>query len=1469
MRRRKIAPISFYCRRGADIALHRTCELSRKRKLRELYNVNALLTATHPPQLQADLVISSEPSENERRFLESNDITKGLRFSEASLPYPFQSSPLPSTLPFQPSPKSVFSPLPKQKPSPIAPPQASLEEQLRAASASPSVTQPFRPPAQQGASGLTERPGLSTNSPSDVPKHSVVDEPALPFIDISGTVSASASPASGAQEKGSVALPEGPSADPKLVVPPSAEDEAALPDVALEQAKPKPAQVVHLPPQEVQEARLKETKKRLEKAREQERKDEERSHIPVTNPTADVTSSPSSTVGPFSQATPHPTHQSPDTSPDRESFVDRTETAVSADVAAQKAREEKEEHERRLQLEMQMAREEARGDVSPTPEIERQLEEEQAIRLARDGRSRLSESQPFAVPHSLTEHVEEMVGDVAQAKLSSDTKEDGVPPASAPSADTSTIIPPEVQLPQDDKTTNNSIEDGLKRIPAVGDHPTPPADTDVEMHDAPDTTKMSTTQVEQESKPQTEQMPIIDVASEQRESTAIPTPGSSNPSAPSASPERATRPKQKQKQVSTVVFAKQDPQKSLRELQIHNADYASLQGACDDPNRDYLQGLFNFQAHHPPRSVPLYDLVDKAQKTLTTAGFIATLRENSDYKILKRVYQLQNANRWSLRQLRKSAEPPRPTSHIDHLLKEMKWMQTDFKEERKWKRSLAATFATWCAKFVNSSPEERASLRVRAKAPARRHSSNADDETMIDAPTPDLVHSGANETESESFADDDEFAAMRLPSTPADMFTLGYDDVVMKMHRTPASDSMLMELPMYRPNLETSKDVTPASFCDPPILPVSKFITGKLVSKVQGPPRPRSRYKYDFEDEPHVPPSRAGTSAELSRPSTPGRILYHRNDLPPESTEVALFHPENKHVRDRLHAAHHFKPPNEFNMPPVSFFENRASSQWLWEEDQKLRTLVKEFTFNWSLVAQELSLPSQFVPGWARRTPWECFERWVQMEGLPGDMGKTSYFRTYTGRLEQAKRTVLAQHQAQQQLLQQQAQAGQTISAQALRRSSNHPVRVPRRRDCRHLSLIDTMKKLAKKREQQAHKTAESQKAAALRKAHEPAAPKQNATTPQELSRLKWEAEEKKRLQLVQHNNNMRLTRTQQALAQRQMQQQLQGQPGMPNASLAGPRVNANISTPVQMAASLGQQAPSTGNANLTPRHPGQQAMQANFPNTNLSTMPMSTPGVPQAQMQTTPQSMGMANNARMAPPDVRLAAMQRSQYPVANQHQMQMSQQQQLNMVNSMSNMNMGAGTPGNANMMANMAAPSVNGSLGTTVNGTPNTAGSPRMNQMGSHLQGPARPLSSGHIPSFPQIQNQLKQQHPDWNDQQLHKAATENLQRLIMRQRTVSSAMSAAAGSSTGVTSSPQIGNNMYLPTNGLSNSPSPGSVHAYQTQLMRQQQEMLKQRQQQQQSGSPGLNARPMSRSATPHNPQQLGMQSPGAVPQPHT
>ncbi|KAF1943425.1 hypothetical protein EJ02DRAFT_453329 [Clathrospora elynae] len=1440
----------------------------RVKALRQLFRQHTLIcTAGHQPR-PADFLYN-DPDEEESRFLDANDLSKGRRFDDATLPFPNvaadQQPPLPDTLPFENAAEPPVAALTNPPPTPAVG-GPSLEDQLRAASASPSVVTQTLPSVGASLQSDTIKVVPRLKAPSHVASPVVEEKEEVAnkaHIQGQRPVPGETSTAPAVQhERGQKdRIVDSPAVAPNDVAPPTAEglDGAAFPDGSVPTSSigdaPKAPQVVHLPPKEIQEARLREMEQKLEKAAEKERREDERLAIPPTNGPADI-SSPSSTVGPYSQATPHAPHHSPDTSPDTESYNERNHVPLPTDdVLDPAAQQVKDDHERALQKRMKEAREtvRAREDDSPTPDIEKQIEDEQAIRLARDGKSHLSEPTVGSDSHSLTRHAEDVprrtgsvVEELVESKAVDDPAVDSLP--------TPTTVAPDLSIL--DRENAESTVNRSQSTSAAPDHPTPPADVDIEMPDASLVETKSNPSL-QPSTPRPERMTtrvssgamrqksVSEIVAEKAAPKAILTPRSSNLSA-SISPPRPKTAHRKSQEVSTVVFAKKAPTRASKALQSYNEDYASLQGASEDSSRDYLEGLFKYQAHHPPRSVPLQELVGSARKTVSTAGTLAMIREHQDYKILKRVYQLQNANRWSLRQLQKAVEPERPFTHQDQLLLEMKWMQTDFKEERKWKKALAATFAEWCAEYVNCTPAERATLRVELRIPKSASRSSNEDEDMDDAPTPDLVHSGAHETESESYGDEDDLLTPVNSNPPAGLFSLGFNDVVMKIERTPASDVMFHELPFYDPVFEGSSDTSPFSLSEPPILPVSKFVTGKLVSQIRGPPRKRSRYDYDSEDEPSSPPSRSGTSAEHSMPSTPGRRLFCRNDLPPEMSEVALFNTENKHVRERLQAAHQFRPPTEFNMPSVAFFENRTPSQWLWEEDQKLRALVKEYTFNWSLVSQQLSLPSMFVSGSGRRTPWECFERWVQLEGLPAEMSKTQYFRTYQGRLEQANKTVSAQYQAQ---LQQQQQQGQAPS-QPRRRPTTTPIRVERRRENRHLAIIDGMRKLARKRESAAHKQAESQKAAALRKAHEPAQPKASFHTPQEFSRLKWEREDK----LKQHKMAQEMLARQQMAAQRQAQ--MQAQPGMANGvnqmqRNGTPGSVSNV--PTQMANPSLQQG-QNGPAIAARAHQTQPGMQANFANGNMPSMSMGTPGVPQAQMQG-----NMQNAQRMGPPDQMRMAMQRGQFNATQQHQYQV-QQQHINMA---SNLTHGVGVNGipNANMMASMPSQNLNGAMNgninTAMNGISNTAGSPRMNQGNANMQTPARPLSSGHMPQLLQIQNSLKVQHPDWTAAELHKQASDHLSRYLAKQR--AQAMNAAAGSS-GMSPSPQMTGNNYLSQNGgMANSPQPNAVQNYQQQLV-QQQRLMSQQQQRHPAGSPGLNARPPSRSATPQNPQM--QHSPG-------
>lgn len=153
--------------------------------------------------------------------------------------------------------------------------------------------------------------------------------------------------------------------------------------------------------------------------------------------------------------------------------------------------------------------------------------------------------------------------------------------------------------------------------------------------------------------------------------------------------------------LSTVVFARQQSSHAQRYGENVTAELDETSEQNPEP-KDYLFPLFAFQAFNPPYAQSLHSLVTSAHKTLNTADQHVDLQEQQNYRVLTRIHQLQSNNRWSLRQQERSVEPVRPKAQWDALLDHLKWMRTDFREERKWKLAAAKSLADACAQWVAS-----------------------------------------------------------------------------------------------------------------------------------------------------------------------------------------------------------------------------------------------------------------------------------------------------------------------------------------------------------------------------------------------------------------------------------------------------------------------------------------------------------------------------------------------------------------------------------------------------------------------------------------------------------------------------------------------------------------------------------------------------------------------------------------------
>jgi chromatin modification-related protein VID21 len=595
-------------------------------------------------------------------------------------------------------------------------------------------------------------------------------------------------------------------------------------------------------------------------------------------------------------------------------------------------------------------------------------------------------------------------------------------------------------------------------------------------------------------------------------STPAPLPTPSEPAHPASDDELSAPPPyfkagamkardRRKKSVPTVVFGK--PPKPPRKPE-ENTIVASGQKPGQIPSDDYFTPLFiEGFTKQTTWMKPLEKLLNTAHKTVSTPDQYLSLSDHQACKILRRVYHLQQHNKWSLRQPMRCPEPTRSLTHWDLLLREMKWMRTDFREERKWKLAVAKNLAYDCAEWVWSSPEERKALQVKVVRRSRKSTASDTMEGLGDA-VPDLDH-----VDSPAERDDEAVSTPMATVAPSAIFGLQDDEVVFGLHRSQAADQLLEELPLYGVPLSVPKmDSTGPEF-DPdahwkrPALPLSKYIEGEMVIDTKPPPQKRSRFQYSLEDE-----TDDEGQVVFGSPPLEGAVL------PPVNSNVALFDPDMKAIRDRLHAGHQFRPPTDqyMPMPHQGFYESRVASQWTMAEDDELKALVQDYSYNWFLISSMISSKSLFPPAAERRTPWECFERWINLEGLPHDMSKTPYFKIYQNRIDAAQRAI-AQHN---QVMQQQAQANRSATPLPRKRPTL-TTRVERRRNQKHLALIDSFRKLAKKRESAAQKAQHALSLAAMRKANETPRPPGPSKTPHEYSLMRFERDQQLAERMAQY----------------------------------------------------------------------------------------------------------------------------------------------------------------------------------------------------------------------------------------------------------------------------------------------------------------------------------------------------------------
>ena len=197
------------------------------------------------------------------------------------------------------------------------------------------------------------------------------------------------------------------------------------------------------------------------------------------------------------------------------------------------------------------------------------------------------------------------------------------------------------------------------------------------------------------------------------------------------------------------------------------------------------------------------------------------IQDRKDAKILQRAQELQDQGFWSLQQVQRSTEPPRPKTHQDYMIAEMKWLRADFREERKLKIMQCKLMADICMEWHETAPEHRWKLQVEKTKhgwvphvyPEETEHDGMDEGESH--PTPELMASGGTPDD----GSDDEFVKEErhdedtimdlgdgaqiydhindLP--PAAIFSLRADETIFCMPATKAAEETMSQLPLYAP----------------------------------------------------------------------------------------------------------------------------------------------------------------------------------------------------------------------------------------------------------------------------------------------------------------------------------------------------------------------------------------------------------------------------------------------------------------------------------------------------------------------------------------------------------------------------------------------------------------------------------------------------------------------------------------------
>lgn len=430
------------------------------------------------------------------------------------------------------------------------------------------------------------------------------------------------------------------------------------------------------------------------------------------------------------------------------------------------------------------------------------------------------------------------------------------------------------------------------------------------------------------------------------------------------------------------------------------------------------------ELYYLTQTLPLIKLLPGSHKTLMTENFELALLEGKVAVLYSRIEELKRQKKWSLRQPLRYYDPflyskknkkSKPL-HWDTLLEEAKWMATDFKEASKFKRACCFEIAQAVQDYwsygkimcVKTRPTRHLDINMETGEVVTREVERAAVETGVPGEAnPAAVAQGEESLDLLPVADPADTVSV-LETAEADVSQDGdssQDKVSEEEYLDPEPETVDIGKLLERAN--------PADEIVAPSLPTyseDDLQAMGLSAKNRGPFKTHINLKElkkidqsiilnlpkftAFDDDvvgQQHPALKVGETSivpvsRMLHPFDADDDWYKvvlKNETQPTSVKQPQGLPEFQKGLFGVQSHRRFnylKPPKPPNVKNIKY---RSPTIWLPQDDKFLIHYVAEYCFNWELIAANLQMHSSTLRKYElnieRRTPWQCFERYIQL----------------------------------------------------------------------------------------------------------------------------------------------------------------------------------------------------------------------------------------------------------------------------------------------------------------------------------------------------------------------------------------------------------------------------------------------------------------------------------------------------------